>query len=260
MDQLQSKDAHDCARIGRIVRPDEVHAHLAEHGIAVFQGLQGAQHLIELGQTLGAVLPHPDSDEHGVTVITERNSPRIGALTAGFTRAAVAAHTDRADLPVPPPLLLTLCTVQATMGGESIFVDGAAVHRVLAVQAPDALRALNQPGAVSYGRTHVYTGPVFEPTSHGRRVRLRLWPRDAGRFSPEAESALEPLQQAISAQTFTMRLKAGQGYVIDNHRWLHGRRPFTGDRVMLRIGVHPHPTMQLETGIANFPHQREGRG
>ncbi|MFD7121048.1 TauD/TfdA family dioxygenase [Streptomyces sp. NPDC059922] len=253
MDPLHHDASPSSALVDRPVRPDEVLPRLAQHGIAVFREIQNAAGLINLAHTLGVVLPHPDSDVHGVTVIAAREDSASGALAAGFTRAALAPHTDRADVPIPPPVLVNLCTVEADAGGESIFVDGAAVHRLLAAQAPEALCALSQPNAVAYGRTHVYTGPVFEPMDNGRRLRLRIWPWQMGRFSRAAEAALDELQRGIVAQTLTVRLEAGQGYVIDNHRWLHGRLAYIGDRVMLRIGIEPHQRELLKTGIPNTP-------
>ncbi|MFF1419769.1 TauD/TfdA family dioxygenase [Streptomyces sp. NPDC058280] len=244
----------------RLVQPDEVLTRLTQYGIAVFRGIENAASLINLAQTLGVVLPHPDSDMHGVTVIAERKDSAGGAVGAGFTRAGLVPHTDRADMPVPPPVLVNLCTAQADAGGESTFVDGAAVHRLLAAQAPEALRALSQPSAVAYGKTHVYMGPVFEPMDNDRRLRLRIWPWEAGRFSREAEAALDELQRAIAAQTLSVRLEAGQGYVIDNHRWLHGRLAYVGERVMLRIGVEPHRVALLKTGIPNTPQQGVSQG
>ncbi|MEV8395762.1 MULTISPECIES: TauD/TfdA family dioxygenase [unclassified Streptomyces] len=255
MDRLHYDACPRSALVDPLARPDELLARLAQYGITVFSGIDDAAGLINLAQTIGVVLPHPDSDMHGVTVIAEREHSADGAVAAGFTRAALVPHTDRADMPLPPPVLVNLCTVQADAGGESTFVDGAAVHRLLAAQAAGALRALSQPRAVAYGRTHVYAGPVFEPTDDGQRLRLRIWPREAGRFSREAEAALDELQRAIAAQTLTLRLKAGQGYVIDNHRWLHGRLAYIGDRVVLRIGVAPHQRALLKTGIPNTPQQ-----
>jgi hypothetical protein len=34
-------------------------------------------------------------------------------------------------------------------------------------------------------------------------------------------------------------LERGQGYAIDNHRWMHGRRAYRGARVLLRVAVEP---------------------
>ncbi|MFJ3625799.1 TauD/TfdA family dioxygenase [Streptomyces albidoflavus] len=259
MDQLGDERVHRPSGVGRVVGPTEISAQLAARGIALFQGVEGASHLLEVAQTLGSIVPHPDGDENGVTVIAERRERALDAMSAGFSRAALEPHTDRANLTIPPALLLTLCTVSA-VGGESTFADGAVVHRTLASHDPLALQALCRPDAVSYGRTHVYTGPVFEPVGHEPRMRLRLWPKEAGRFSPEAESALAPLHRAIATAVMTVQLEAGQGYVVDNHRWLHGRRSFTGDRVMLRIGVRPLRSAELRTGIASPAAQGADRG
>ncbi|MEU6481570.1 TauD/TfdA family dioxygenase [Streptomyces sp. NPDC047017] len=238
----------DSIPVERLVRPGEILARLAQYGIAIFHGLDSAPSLVALARTLGTALPHPDSDAHAVTVITEREAVAGRAFADGFSRAALAPHTDRADMLVPPGLLVNLCVVQAETGGESVFADGGAIYRLLAARAPEALQALSQPNAVAYGRSHVYAGPIFEPSGSGRRLRIRVWPPEQGRFSQAAEAALGELKLAIDAQALTIGLAAGQGYVVDNHRWLHGRRAYLGNRVMLRIGVEPHQGALL-TGI-----------
>jgi hypothetical protein len=45
------------------------------------------------------------------------------------------------------------------------------------------------------------------------------------------------------------RLNAGQGYILDNHRWLHGRRAFTGQRVMYRVNGNPLPHLGITPGF-----------
>ncbi|MBA9053930.1 TauD/TfdA family dioxygenase [Streptomyces murinus] len=250
MDLLCSeKDFLDNVSVGCPVRTVEILTRLTRYGIAFFRGVDDASGIVKMAQALGTVLPHPDSDTNSVTVITERRESAGSPLAAGFTRSALPSHTDRADLPSPPALLMNLCTVQADSGGESIFVDGSALHRLLAARAPRALHALSQPDAVSYGNSRIYTGPVFEPTGDGRRLVIRMWPQNAGRFSRAAEVALRELRQVAADLTLTIRLEAGQGYVVDNHRWLHGRLAYIGNRVMLRIGIEPHPG-SLETGIS----------
>lgn len=56
-------------------------------------------------------------------------------------------------------------------------------------------------------------------------VRLRL--DDLAQFSPDDVSHWLPaLRAAIERHAVEIGLSAGQGYVLGNHRWLHGRRAF----------------------------------
>jgi hypothetical protein len=38
-----------------------------------------------------------------------------------------------------------------------------------------------------------------------------------------------------------LSVRAGSGYVLNNHRWLHGRRGFEGPRLMYRVIANPLP-------------------
>jgi hypothetical protein len=95
---------------------------------------------------------------------------------------------------------------------------------------------------------------VLEPAGPGR-VRLRLRLDDLARFSPDAACAVPALRAAISAHTTALRLGPGDGVVLCNTRWLHGREPYAGPRVMLRVLGDPLPGDGILPG---FPHRRPG--
>lgn len=50
------------------------------------------------------------------------------------------------------------------------------------------------------------------------------------------------LRSLIYENACGVRLQEGQSYVVDNHRFLHGRTSFTGSRELLRILAVPHST------------------
>jgi hypothetical protein len=54
----------------------------------------------------------------------------------------------------------------------------------------------------------------------------------------------------VEQHTRTLRLVDGEGFAILNDRWLHGRTPFAGDRMMLRILGNPLPVLALPPGFA----------
>lgn len=53
----------------------------------------------------------------------------------------------------------------------------------------------------------------------------------------------------IERHRVTMMLRPGQGYVLDNYRWLHGRGAFTGDRVFYRVHANPSTASELPRGF-----------
>ncbi|MGW4212842.1 TauD/TfdA family dioxygenase [Lentzea sp. NPDC004789] len=75
-------------------------------------------------------------------------------------------------------------------------------------------------------------------------------PSDFGSTSsPEVNRWIPALRAAIDRHAFEFGLAAGQGYVLDNHRWLHGRRAFTGQRVVHRVNGDPLPELVVATGV-----------
>jgi alpha-ketoglutarate-dependent taurine dioxygenase len=227
-------------------------ATLAQHGFAIFDGVTDARALPRLAHCLGAIVRHRHSDGSGVTGITNRHRPvsRIGQ--AGFTDQALAPHTDCSGQPDPPHLVLMACARPALRGGECIVVDGQAVHAELAATAPEALIDLSSPrcalfGAL-FGGAAGFLGTVFERQPDGR-IALRLRSDKLARFSPRTQRWLPTLHQAIERHALTFELPTGTGYAVNNRRWLHGRRAFTGQRVMWRVLVNPHAHWDIPTGF-----------
>lgn len=74
---------------------------------------------------------------------------------------------------------------------------------------------------------------------------IRFRQDDLARFSPGVTAVLPELLEVIRTRTVRFKLRAGQGYVLQNGRWLHGRTGFTGRRRMHRILGEPYPADRL---------------
>jgi hypothetical protein len=144
--------------------------------------------------------------------------------------------------------LLLACQQPAGEGGRTRVVDGASIASTLAEQYPAALRALSAPRAAFFGTAGGHLGAVLEPAGPGRtRIRLRL--DDLAWFSADAAGAVSLLRTVIACHTQTFRLRAGEGLLLSNTRWLHGRDSFAGRRVMLRILGDPLPGTGITPGF-----------
>src|SRR5262249_21328518 len=152
------------------------------------------------------------------------------------------------SLPRPPSLLLLACVTPANAGGETFVVDGKALREMLATEEPESLRALATPRSAYFGDGTGRLGSVFEDVG-SNRLALRLRLDGLGRFSPDATHALSKLRELIGRFQVAFRLNAGQGYAVQNGRWLHGRGRFSGHREMLRILGHPLPGRPLRYGF-----------
>lgn len=224
---------------------------LAERGIAVIDGIPDPGSLLQLARQFALVVPHRDSAADGVTTLLDRGAAARSGLH-GFTSRVLQPHTDGAGLDDPAALLLMTCGQPATSGGECLLVDGAALHDDLARNDPEAVQALSAPCCALFGGAAGHLGSVFTTTSDGQvLVRLRL--DELARFAPAAEWCLPGLRAAIDRNTITIRLRRGQGYALHNHRWLHGRRAFTGQRLMYRVHAEPLAHLQIPSGFRVLP-------
>ncbi|MFD1149836.1 TauD/TfdA family dioxygenase [Saccharothrix hoggarensis] len=220
---------------------------LTHHGLALVEGLADSTHLRRVTRSFATVVPHRDSASDGVTTLVDLGSDRNGAF-AGFSSCALAPHTDRSGVANPPALLVLGCSQPATSGGQCVLIDGQAVYDTLADTAPDALAALCTPRSVLFGGASGHLGAIFTEYEGGR-VTIRLRQDDLVQFSPEVRRWLPTLRAAIDQHVAELDLSAGQGYILDNHRWLHGRRAFNGHRVVHRVNANPLPHLGIRTGI-----------
>ncbi|HUY51790.1 MAG TPA: TauD/TfdA family dioxygenase [Streptosporangiaceae bacterium] len=152
---------------------------------------------------------------------------------------------------------MAVCARPARTGGASRFADGLAVHGELAATCPQALAAFTRPRSVLFGGADGHLGAVLTAipatATSPARMHLRLRLDDLVSFAPDLLAYLPALQAAIARHTITVPLQAGQGYVLDNHRWLHAREQFTGTRTLYRVLGAPLPGLGLHPGIPLAP-------
>lgn len=233
----------------------ELTARLARDGLVTFTGVTDPAGLFTLATSVGEVVMHRDSDPEGVTTITDTAgdaAPKPGYRA--FSSLALFPHTDGTAQPHPPALLWLACVQPADQGGASILVDAAAVWRTLAAHHPHALAALSTPGLVSFGAAPAYTGSVFEPATASGRLRVRFRNDELVDPAGAAAEAWPTLLEVIGAHCQELPLAAGQGYVLANSRWLHGRTAYSGGhRRMLRLlgesKARPWPSVVIPDGI-----------
>ncbi|MDX3351381.1 TauD/TfdA family dioxygenase [Streptomyces sp. ME02-6979A] len=226
-------EAHAAPLIGGSSRTSAVMQLLRTRGVATVEGLDTRAKVLAFAQQMMTLVPHPDSDLDALTTIRDRGAASRRPGLAGLGTGELLAHTERSSLPRPPRLMLLVCQQPAASGGDVLLTDGRALHALLLERAPRALEMMALPGTAFYGNGGGHPSQIF--TRHrGERVSIRLRQDALAAFSPLLTPHLPHLRTAIEALQQCVTLDAGQGYLIDNSRWLHARTGFSGDRVCLR--------------------------
>ncbi|MFC5253431.1 TauD/TfdA family dioxygenase [Streptomyces nigrescens] len=213
-------------------------ARLRETGLATVDGLHTRQEVLALASRLLAVAPHPHSAPDGLTLIRDTGSRAQRAGLAGLGSGELRAHTERSGIPRPPRLMLLVCLRPAPTGGDVLLADGRDVHARLIDSCRDAADTFAQPRTAYFGAGGGHATQVITPHAAGR-ISIRLRQDVLARWSPIAHPYLPHLYRAIVDSQHRITLQAGQGYLLDNHRWLHARTRFSGDRQLLRALGEP---------------------
>jgi alpha-ketoglutarate-dependent taurine dioxygenase len=156
------------------------------------------------------------------------------------TREGGGPHTDNVNIPEPWEYLVFSCIRPARIGGESILIDGVAVHeRLLAV--PDALDILRQPFWWEYRgiSDRLYQAPVItydgrgEPRFRYMRRYLESAHHRAGEpLTAEQVWALDVLDAVLdlSELQFRTTLEQGEVLITSDSQVLHARTSFCDPR------------------------------
>ncbi|WP_377511345.1 TauD/TfdA family dioxygenase [Micromonospora vulcania] len=229
------------------MNPDLLPATLARDGVVLIeQGTVAEVRALLDRWTVPVDHPHQVAD--GLTVIAPRVRSDVSDNEAGFTDLPLSPHTDRSLHVQPPSVLATLMLAPATTGGVTTLVDGARLLMLVRQRAEDAAVArlrlrttIGQPGP-----------PVVEFIPGHARIRYRD-DRIAGPHSPDGRTDLvAEVRRLTSETTRYLHLSVGDGYLVHNHRFLHGRTAFTGDRRLVRFLARvnsDHPYAWLNRGF-----------
>jgi hypothetical protein len=163
--------------------------------------------------------------------------PIEGGRSFASTRVDTPLHTDsQMLLGVPATLQILVCVRAAPRGGESVLVDGLRLLSALRRDFPDVHRAAHDVDRAQ----RFWFGEVRGPTIARRGghwtwnvspVTNRAKDDRAGRMLDDAIAHLRRECEEVVA------LQPGDALVASNHRMLHGRRPFEGDRELVRLLV-----------------------
>jgi hypothetical protein len=171
--------------------------------------------------------------------------PLPEARSIASSREQAPLHTDsQMLLGIPPAVQILVCVKPAARGGESTLVDGDGVIARLDRDDPALARAAFEIDR----RQRFYFGDVDGPTIalRGGHLAWSLAPRAEPNDGPGAA-----LVRAVTAhERIEIPLAANEALLASNHRMLHGRRSFEGERELVRLLVWlEHPLAPFASGL-----------
>ncbi|PWY88065.1 Clavaminate synthase-like protein [Aspergillus sclerotioniger CBS 115572] len=204
------------------------------NGIA-FVGGCDEDSLVTLANHLGQVVRPRNEKTPGSGVSNIRFASNL--VGKGYSSEELFFHTDRSGWDQPPRILMSTLRSQSETGGESLLVDGRKV-----------LEALKQQDRGLYDLFISSKHTSFR-ADDGTFVPRAMFDEQAGIFRFRFDDGIQmsasmvvgfaKLRDMIYESAYFVSLQPGQGYVLDNHRYLHGRASFTGSRELLRVLVNP---------------------
>ncbi|MEU2516531.1 TauD/TfdA family dioxygenase [Streptomyces syringium] len=212
-----------------------VTARRRETGLVTLSGLTTRAAVLGFARQVMDVQRQRDSGPDGLTAIDDTGQHQVRwPRFSGQSSLGPGLHTEGSARVTPPRLVLLVCTEPASQGGHSLLVDGRCLYAETE-DCPEAVAALSNPRAGFFGRS----GGTFAQHDGGR-VSVRFRQDELVRWHPLARLHLHALRMAAVRHQQMLTLEAGQGYLLDNHRWLHGRTAFHGARRCYRALGNPH--------------------
>jgi TfdA family taurine catabolism dioxygenase TauD len=228
---------------------------LATHGIAIFHHAIDRQHLVRTARSLITIRAHRDADADGVTTIAQRRTLSTRTSTTGFTDRELWPHTEGSAVDPPPRILIVCCARPAERGGRVHLIDGSDLYQQISGSNPAMLTALAAPRSAFFGGGSGHLGAIFEKADEDRIV-IRLRFDDLIRFSPTVAPFIVPLRGLTQSHVVTYNPGEGDGYILLNDRWLHGRTSFFGDRRMMRLIGDPLNSNDIPRGFPAPAHHQ----
>lgn len=249
-------------RINASVSDRELVQRFCEHGLILIDsaGLsmeQAEAWFLGLERHFGTIIVDKSTPEGWYRVSDKGTDADSRFLADGS--AQFSLHTDRAFSAMPPPYIGLLCEAAASSGGESLLADAAGLYQhILSGAGSEALASLFEPFYTLRRSPHEVQRPLFFYNDH-RQSCFAYRGKDAATevsFRPEF-AALMRLAEAFladPANTEQIQLEPGQILLIDNHRYLHGRSKFQGQRLLYRLYFSGRNSEAPVTGFAGDGH------
>lgn len=226
---------------------------------AVLSGLsfdEGNRLFVAINRELGDLVAPPYKKPRAQLVHYIQPSTDIRAA-AGRGFESERLHTDSADWSEPVRWISMICVrPDRNGGGYSRYLDVEALRQEAEERlGPEVIRCLEENPVPWRLAPYLGGGVVWDPVLGKEYLRWRRYTIDAACEEGEAEltaavvPALDAFGRVVESAESEVRflLRAGELFLMDNRRALHGRTALGGeaqvtDRLMIRSWIRPRPS------------------
>jgi gamma-butyrobetaine dioxygenase len=165
----------------------------------------------------------------------------IAPTNLAYTARALELHTDTPAEDVAPGVQFLHCRANSVLGGDSLFLDGAAAATDLRAEHPEDFALLSQTAIPYYCEHDDYDmrsrQKVIELDEHGEVSGVTISQHMADIFDLPQDfldtyyPVFVRFGRRLQSPKYVMRfrLEAGECIVFDNHRIVHGRAAYTAE-------------------------------
>eukprot|EP00039_Didymoeca_costata_P019879 m.339271 g.339271 ORF g.339271 m.339271 type:complete len:486 (+) comp18731_c0_seq1:111-1568(+) len=206
---------------------------VGKHGCVILRHLVGHEMVKTICELLGDICPNSEGAAVSHIQALEMTKTKVGA--DAYNTDSLPLHTDRSTTEEPPELILTSVDSCPKKGGEVHLVDG---QQVIAAMNPEDVDTLRQP-LFKFGDLPPL--PLLTHTKSENRQHFRLRQdcklKIVGNEEQQAKAkkAFDAFVSTSNAMKTSIHLKRGEGYVLNNGWYLHGRGSFEGNRILHRV-------------------------
>jgi hypothetical protein len=210
---------------------------LKKNGIIFFKEIYDEIIGVRIANYFGEIVPNIDAKKIGVTEITEEKIGGNPMNSLAFTRMSLIPHTDRSTLTHPPKYLFNWMQEPSIRGGEILLVNGQTLYKRMLKNYPKELHILEDKIALFFDGINKLSAPVFKRILD-EKISIRFRDDNCVLFSDEAKAAIDVFKMLMLEEVDIQVFECGDGYLLNNHQWLHGRNAYTGHRLVCRIHLN----------------------
>ncbi len=242
----------ECIKLNTITKhANTIKKNLDQHGFVIFDGLWCEKtQLLDIAPYFGLIQGNKNTDKNGITVVSSRTDGFDSTIPGVYSNMNFSPHTDGAYLDglreengiikkvISPKLTLLKCLQSSDSGGETMLIDGKKSLLKAINEYPDIVPALFRHDSIylSYEDILTMNQALFRMKPNGK-LRLHYSYDNGFIIANWAKKAIDLFNKKCLDITYSFKLKKGQILVVDNHRMLHARTAFKGQRILQRIWI-----------------------